>query len=219
MLRKSYGPRLAVLLLATVTMAPVFAGPVHTATVIETMDSGGYTYVKVDEDGQVYWAAAPAAPISVGDRASFTEQMNMVNFTSSTLNRTFDRLMFVSGLSGGTATAGLKAPTPSDMAPVEKAEGGYTIAEVFAHKDELKGKTVKVRGRVVKVSRNIMGLNWVHLEDGSGEEGTSHLVFRSPVGIADLGSVVTAEGIVDTDKDFGYGYTYEVLVNDATFSP
>jgi len=146
----------------------------------------------------------------------------MVNYTSSTLNRTCDRLMFVSGLSGSTAAAGLKAPTlptPADRAPVEKAEGGYTIAEVFAHKDELKGKTVKVRGRVVKVSRNIMGLNWIHLEDGSGEEGTSHLVFRSPVGIADLGSVVTAEGIVDTDKDFGYGYTYEVLVNDATFSP
>jgi len=214
--------------------------PVHTATVLETMDSGGYTYVRVEEGGEVYWAAAPASEVAVGDRVSFTEQMMMANFTSRTLGRTFEELMFVGGLSGGTAapgTQGVQAVAPAPVPgvqevqevapalvaeavsePIEKAEGGYTVADVFARKEALKGKTVRVRGKVVKVSRNIMGLNWIHLQDGSGEEGSDRLIFRSPTGIADVGSVVTAEGTVDTDKDFGFGYQYAVLVDDSTFT-
>ncbi len=219
-------------LLASVAMTAASAAPVHTATVLETMDSGGYTYVKVDEDGQVFWAAAPASKVSVGDRVTFTAQMTMANFTSRTLDRTFDELMFVGALQGGSAaseapaaatvaaTVPVSPTTPAVAAvsePIDKAQDGYTIAEVFAGKDELKGKTIRVRGKVVKVSRNIMGLNWVHLQDGSGAEGTDRLIFRSATEVAEVGSVVTAEGTLDTDMDFGYGYRYDVLVDDSKF--
>jgi hypothetical protein len=195
----------------------------HSATVLETMDGGGYTYVKVDEDGAVYWAAAPAAQVAVGDQVNFSEQMMMKNFSSPSLNRTFDELMFVGGLSGGSTTAAAPAIATSPVAtapiePMEKAEGGYTIAEVFAGKQDLKGQTIRVRGKVVKVSPNIMGLNWIHLQDGTGAAGSDQLIFRSETEIADLGAIVTAEGTVDTDKDFGFGYQYSVLVDDASFS-
>lgn len=197
-------------------------GPtVHTATVLETMNSGGYTYLKVDEDGKVFWAAAPAAQVKVGDQVNFTEQMKKVNFTSPSLNRTFDELMFVSGLGGGSAARGAPASSSTTAAvsePIAKVEGGYTVEEIFAQKEALKGKPIKVRGKVVKVSKNIMGLNWIHIQDGTGAEGADRLIFRSKTGVVDVGSVVTAEGTLDTDKDFGYGYKYSVLVENATFA-
>ena len=217
----SLTPLAAAVILVTATIAPAFGGPMHSATVLETMDGGGYTYVKVDEDGAVYWAAAPAAQVAVGDQVNFSEQMMMKNFSSTSLNRTFDELMFVGGLNGGSTAAPAIATSPVATAPIEpmeKAEGGYTIAEVFAGKQDLKGQAIRVRGKVVKVSPNIMGLNWVHLQDGTGAAGGDRLIFRSATEIADIGEIVTAEGTVDTDKDFGFGYQYSVLVDDASFS-
>lgn len=198
------------------------AGAQHSGTVLETMDSAGYTYMKVEEDGAAYWAAAPATKVATGDQVSFVEQMRMTDFTSKTLNRTFDEILFVnmagggSGMPAGHPDVTATAPAIS-VEPVAKAEDGYTVAEVFARKDELKGKTVKVRGRVVKVSKQIMGTNWIHLEDGTGEAGTNHMVFRSVAGQPEVGTVVTATGTLDVDQDFGFSYQYPVLVENATF--
>lgn len=215
---KIYTWAAAGLLLGSTSLVAALGPGVHFATVLETMDSGGYTYLKVDEGGTVYWAAAPAVKVAVGDSVSFTEQMKMVNFTSGTLSRTFDELMFVSGLKN-SSVGPMSAPDTVELSEsIAKAEGGYTVEEVYARKDELKGKNVKVRGKVVKVSKNIMGTNWVHLRDGTGADGDNKLIFRSETGIADVGTVVTAEGTLDTDKDFGYGYRYPVLVEGSTFS-
>jgi hypothetical protein len=206
-------------LLAIGAAQALAGGMPHTGKVLETMNSGGYTYMKIEEGDASYWVAGPAAKVQVGDRVSFVEEMRMPGFTSNTLNRRFDQLLFVSGISGGTA-ASVPAAVPPRNGPVEpvaRAEGGLTVAEVFAQKQALKGKKVKVRGRVVKVSPMIMGVNWVHLEDGTGTEGSNHIVFRSASGIAKVGAVVTAEGILDVDRDFGFGYRYEVLVEEATF--
>ncbi|MCU7940953.1 MAG: hypothetical protein KZQ64_12410 [gamma proteobacterium symbiont of Bathyaustriella thionipta] len=93
-----------------------------------------------------------------------------------------------------------------------------TIAEIFANKSALKGKMVRVKGKVVKVSRNIMKRNWIHITDGTGEKGSDKIIFRSKTQTAAVDSEVIAQGVVDTDLDFGYGYTYSVLVEDATFS-
>ncbi|MFK5893401.1 MAG: hypothetical protein QM504_09305 [Pseudomonadota bacterium] len=93
-----------------------------------------------------------------------------------------------------------------------------TIAEIYANKASLKGKMVRVRGKVVKVSRHIMKRNWIHIKDGTGEKGTDKIIFRSKDQIAKVDSEVIAQGVVDTDLDFGYGYTYSILVEDSTFS-
>lgn len=219
---------LAVLALLAVT-AHAADGMHHSATVLETMDSGGYTYMKVEEGGTTYWTASPHLEVAPGDTVRFIEQMRMTDFTSRTLDRTFDEILFISGVGGdggGDGGGALPAthppvaapPVAAAVEPVARAEDGYTVAEVFARKDELKGETVKVRGRVVKVSTNIMGTNWVHLEDGTGDPGANHIVFRSATGQPEVGAVVTATGTLDTDRDFGFGYQYPVLVEDATFS-
>jgi|GEM_PF-2967304 len=92
-----------------------------------------------------------------------------------------------------------------------------TIAEIFANKASLKGKMVQVKGKVVKVSHNIMKLNWVHIKDGTGEKGMDKIIFRTKGQTPKLDTEVVATGVVETDLDFGYGYTYSVLINDSSF--
>lgn len=202
------------------TSAGVSKGPSQNGTVLETMEGGGYTYIKLDQDGNILWIAVRRADVAVGDKVEYVEQMRMPNFTSKTLNKSFDEIVFAK-LSGEHATASPMQPVPEIAVgdePIEKAEGGYTIAEVFANKEALKGKLIRVRGRVVKVSQAIMYRNWIHLKDGTGEKGSDKIVFRSEDQVAEVGSIVTAEGRLETEKDFGYGYRYEVLVEDASFS-
>ena len=93
-----------------------------------------------------------------------------------------------------------------------------TIAEIFANKDSMKGKMVRVKGKVAKVSRNIMKRSWVHIKDGTGEKGTDKIIFRSKTESVEVNSEFIAQGKVITDLDLGSGYTYSILVDDATFT-
>ena len=119
-----------------------------------------------------------------------------------------------SGESGGA-----KAPAPSEQIKVEKAKGAdaYTVSETHEKAGKLDKKTVSVRGKVVKVSKGIMGKNWVHLQDGSGDagKGTNNLVVTSQ-DVPKVGDVVTAKGTLYKDKDFGAGYLYKVIVEEAS---
>lgn len=236
------------------------APPVETAsaglegTVVETFDSGGYTYLQLDTGHEKLWAAVGEMKIAVGDRVTLENGPVMSNFHSKTLDRTFPEIIF----SGGCRVAGaeqphggaeassfsqalqgeggmpkapmgaeevsggsVKAITPAQEITVEKAEGdtGYRVEEVFAKAAELHGKKIKIRGKVVKVSPNIMGRNWLHLQDGSGSPmNNSHdLVITSHDG-ADVDAVILVEGVVAKDKDFGAGYFYPVIVEEAVIS-
>ena len=70
-------------------------GVVHEGTVVDTMNGGGYTYVQIKEADNTFWAAGPEAEVKRGDKVAVVEQMWMNQFTSKTLNRTFDKLLFV----------------------------------------------------------------------------------------------------------------------------
>ena len=115
--------------------------------------------------------------------------------------------------SGGSASA----VVPSKEISVKKAEGGYTVGECFAKARELNGKKVKIRGKVVKVSRMIMGKNWVHIQDGTGNpmKNTHDLVVTTMAEPA-MDSTVLVEGTLHADKDFGAGYRYDAIIEDAT---
>jgi hypothetical protein len=209
------------------------AGMVVTGKVLETMDSGGYTYVRIAAANREQWAAVQEAKVAVGDTVTVSNAMVMRDFESKTLGRTFDEILFGTlgggvaapptnphegGVGGGASRAGATGKLSLD-APVARAEGatGRTIAEVFAQKAALASKPVAVRGKVTKFNADIMGKNWVHLQDGSGETG--HNDFDLTVttsSVAAVGDVVVARGVVRTDQDFGAGYAYAVLVEDAT---
>lgn len=98
---------------------------------------------------------------------------------------------------------------------IQKPAGGKTVAEVWAEKDTLAGKQVTVQARVVKMVPNIMGKTFLHLRDGTGREGANDLVVTTKDEVK-VKSIVTARGILTTHKDFGAGYQYDVIVEDAT---
>lgn len=111
----------------------------------------------------------------------------------------------------------------ADVGPinVKKAEGkdGKTVAQIFAEKASLKDASVSVRGKVVKFNANIMGRNWLHVRDGSGspDKHDDDIVVTTKDEAA-VGDVVLVKGTVHLDKDFGMGYSYQVIVEDAKVS-
>jgi len=125
-----------------------------------------------------------------------------------------------------TAMAGSEAapphPMPSaqpgadvDLAGIAKADGGKTIAEIFAEKDQLADQKVTVRGKVVKTNAGIMGKNWLHVRDGSGAEHTNDLTVTTATVLPEVGDTVLVTGPVSLNKDFGMGYQYDVIIEDA----
>ena len=101
-----------------------------------------------------------------------------------------------------------------DFSGIKKAAGGKTIAEIFDGKAALGGQSVKVRGKVVKYSANILGKNWLHIRDGTGSEGSNDLVVTTAAD-AKAGDRVVVSGAVSLNKDFGAGYKYAVIIEDA----
>jgi len=209
--------------------------PGKTGKVLETMDASGYTYVQVDTGSETFWAAAPQFAVKVGDDVVVPEGMPMTNFNSKTLDRTFDMVYFVpSILVGGAESLSGKMPdghvpvmdgnatkgstvvetTDVDLSGITPVAGGQTVGDVYAKKAELGGKPVKVRGKVVKFSPQIMGKNWIHIQDGTGDAGANDLTVTTSA-TANTGDTVLISGTLSLDKDFGYGYAYGVIVEDA----
>ena len=118
------------------------------------------------------------------------------------------------------AQHGQAAGGPDDTLDVSvpKAEGANakTVAELWAQRAALKGKDVAVKARVVKVTSGVMGKNWLHVRDGSGSKAAkdNDLTVTTDAS-AKVGDVVTLSGIVTVDKDFGAGYTYPVILENA----
>jgi hypothetical protein len=213
--------------------APVPEGMVR-GEVLETMDSGGYTYVLLETKQDQRWVASQRIPVQVGDVVQVSEGMAMTNFTSNSLDRTFDVVYFADALTnlskvkmpedhpdmalpqGHPDTAG--AAEAVDTA-VEALESGQDIAYVYANKDSLAGQKISLRGKVVKYNDGILGWNFIHLQDGSGDAaGGTHDITVTSHGTTAVGETVVVTGMIILDKDFGAGYSFPVLLEDATIS-
>lgn len=205
----------------------------HKGKVLQTLNSGGYTYVELrKKSGDKVWLAVPATEIAIGSQQTFNPGMVMHGFESKTLKRSFDEIVFTELAKGattakdnkkvsGTSPGSSGTISPDVNVKVKKAAGknAYTIAELYKNKTKLNKKQVVVRGKVVKVSSNIMNKNWVHLRDGSGShaKGDFNLVVTSK-SIPAEGEVVLVSGTLYKNKDFGGGYKYDVIVENAEFS-
>jgi hypothetical protein len=148
--------------------------------------------------------------------------MLMKDFESTTLKRTFDAIYFgelaPSGAAANPHAGGMQSAPSVNVGQVRKASGtdARTVAEAWAQKETLDGKTVSVRGVVVKVTEGVMDRNWLHLQDGSGDaaQGTNDIAVVSTETAA-LGETVTITGTVRTNRDIGAGYSFSLLVEDA----
>jgi hypothetical protein len=118
------------------------------------------------------------------------------------------------GVNGGTVSGTKLVLDDQHVDGVQKVAGGYKVEEIYAKGGELAGKTVKVRGRVVKFTPSIMGTNWMHIQDGSGKGDTVDLTVTTSAVVA-VGDMVVAEGVLAVDKDFGAGYRYAAIIEKA----
>jgi hypothetical protein len=195
-------------------------------TVVETMNSGGYTYVCLEKKGVKTWAAIPKTEVRVGQELTLKPGSEMQNFSSPSLKRTFASIIFSEGPAGGDKSSSSQqggkkagASKATEKISVGKASGpdAYTVSEVFEKMAALNEKTAVVKGKVVKVSAGIMGKNWIHLQDGTGDaaKGTNKLVTTSQ-DLPEVGDVVTMKGTIYKDKDFGSGYKYNVIMEKAS---
>ena len=218
---------LALLVPGSVLSSHAGEAPTLSGKVIETMDSGGYTYVQIENNGKKTWVAVTKTKIVKDQNISFSTGTEMQNFESKTLKRTFDSIIFSGGVVGQQGDSEMKSPGSTGSAvastekiTVDKAAGpdAYTVAEIFQRSKELEEKKVVVRGKVVKVAAGIMKKNWIHLQDGTGDAGNNDLVLTSD-DLPKAGDVVTASGILYNNKDFGGGYKYKVIIEKADFKP
>lgn len=195
----------------------------HTAVVQEVIQATSYTYLNVKEADNEFWIAITKRQIEPGATISFADALEMNNFESKDLQRTFDKIYFVSKIDGGGSAEsqpsmsmthqGTPEPEKKEVS-IEPAEGGVTIGELFANRDSYADKTVLVKGQVTKVNRAIMDKNWVHLQDGTGDSGSFDLTVTTTDDVK-VGDVVTFEGKITLNKDFGAGYSYEVIMEEA----
>lgn len=227
--------RLLITLLAlslTFMMAnQTFPDHIHKGRVLEILDTMGYNYLKVDENQTIRWVAIAKAPVKVGDIVGYDTKTIMQKYKSKTLNREFDEIIFAnevylpqhskgfSSLRSSLEDIAKKHETIKPMNNDFEQKEFYTVEEVHKFRKELNGKKIKVKAKVYKVAYDIMKLDWVHLGDGTGDEKllTDDLVVTTPQSNLKAGQEVTATTTVVIDKDFGYGYFYQVIGEKSTF--
>lgn len=191
---------------------------VHAVEAIEAVNASNYTYINVSENGRTYWIAVPQMEVKAGEKFFFSKSMEMKKFKSETLDRTFESILFVEDISKEMPQqTGMQHPVPTtkeEKVNVQKLKDGKSIGEIYSELSGLNGQNIKVRGKVMKFNPGIMGTNWIHIQDGTSSQGEYDLVVTSDAQVQ-LGQVITAEGKLVTNKDFGSGYTYKVLIEKA----
>ncbi len=205
--------------------------------VAEVIQGSTYTYLKVKEKGNEKWIAVTRQDAVAGDVFYYDQELQMNNFHSKEIDRTFEIIYFVNnisktplgtenegtmgamggmgGMMGGGQHSGKVNATQNSAIHLEKNDGELTIATVFANRNEYASKEFEIRGIVVKVNEQVMDKNWVHIQDGTADNGNFDLTLTT----SDLPAVndeITVKGKLTLNKDFGYGYSYEVIMEDAT---
>lgn len=197
----------------------------HVVKVDEVLQASTYTYLKVKEKNQKYWIVASKVDAKKGETFSYDNAMEKRDFRSEDLDRVFESVLFIDNLIKGDASQRIAVPQEhkankpkealSDDVKVEKAEGGITIGELFASPKDYQDKRVIIKGKVVKVNLFVMGKNWIHIQDGTRNGDDFDLTITTQEEIEE-GQVITFEGVITLDKDFGAGYFYAVIMEEAT---
>jgi hypothetical protein len=198
------------------------------AEVKEVIQTTSYTYLKVDKNDEEMWIAITRQDIKEDQIIYFEGGLEMNNFESPELNRTFESVFFVDRISDQPITQdmphgmGMDQGQNQPMKPVidrldiriSQPEGGTAIGILYLDRNGYAGQNVIVRGQVTKVNAGIMGRNWVHIQDGSSSDDYYDLTVTTDH-LPQMGDTVTYSGTLSLDKDFGAGYFYEVILEDA----
>ncbi|MEW6193904.1 MAG: GW dipeptide domain-containing protein [Bacteroidota bacterium] len=190
----------------------------HKVTVQEVIQVTQYTYLRVTEGEKEYWMASPKANFEVGEVLLYDKAMEMKNFESKELNKTFDLILFIDSasikLGEGTMNQPQKPIIEKENISIQPVSDGITIAQLYSKADFYSGKIVKVKGKVTKFNSGIMKRNWVHIQDGTSAGENFDLTITTN-DFVETGKTIIFEGKISLNKDFGYGYSYKVMMEDA----
>jgi GW (Gly-Tryp) dipeptide domain len=205
-------------------MADESASKLHKVVVDEILNTSKYTYLNVTEEGEKFWIAIPKKEVEKGATYYYRGGLKKTNFKSVEHERVFETVYLVSDVSKDPGGIGLSGGNPHENAgntmtsdPNEKITpppGGITIADLLANRKKYDGQTVRIKGRCVKLNNMIMNRNWIHLQDGSMKDEAIDLTVTTTESVM-LGSIVAFEGKISLNKDFGAGYKYEIIMEEA----
>lgn len=204
------------------------ASQTHKGVAQEILHTSKYTYLRMDEEGQEKWIAIPKSEVEVGKTYYYRGGLKKNNFKSVEHDRVFETVYLVSGVSesptmsspGGSMAGGNPHGNMSNTESVElegkiaPPQGGISIKELFDNRKKYEGQTVRVKGKCVKLNNMIMNRNWIHLQDGSLDDKNIDLTITTTENVP-LGAVVALEGKITLNKDFGAGYKYDIIMEEA----
>lgn len=206
-------------------------------TALEVLHVKDYSYIKVDEYGTEKWLAAPLTDVKIGNTYYYKGAMEMKNFESKELQKTFETLYFIEKLSDNPDNTSvhstlpkkeveeIKSQLPEVIEPVETQptetkevviakKGELTIEELLKNSNKYQNKTITLKGKVTKFNPNILRTNWIKLQDGTSFEGVSDITITSAAE-TQIDQIITIKGIVALNKDLGHGYFYKVIIENA----
>jgi hypothetical protein len=198
----------------------------HQIIIKEVVQTTNYSYLKVTENDKEEWLAVPLSDAKIGETYYYAGGMEMSNFESKELKRTFDKVLFLDGISKApitaqnansmqqTAVQGSPKSEKQQVRKMDPVQGGISIAELYAKKDSYTGKTVKIKGQVTKITEAVMNKNWIHIQDGT-QNGEDYDLTVTSLITPKIGDIITVEGKITLDKDLGHGYKYKILMEDA----
>ncbi|WP_203296589.1 hypothetical protein [Luteirhabdus pelagi] len=201
---------------------------IHKVTVKEVLPTTKYVYLNVSENGETFWIATAKQPIEVGKTYFYRGGLLKTNFESKEHNRVFDRMILINNLvpedhamhtnmqGQGDVTRSQTTPVKEDIEmhgeKISQQKGSMSIADLLKEPNRYEGKVVQLSGKVAKVNPNIMNRNWIHLQDGTQDDFDMVLTSKQFV---QEGETVTMKGTVVLNRDFGAGYTYDLIIENA----
>jgi hypothetical protein len=204
-----------------------FSEDLHTVVINKKLSGSKYDYLYVKENQENFWIAIQKKEIIVGDTYYYKGGLLKTNFESKELNKLFDKIYLVTNLVGKNHSntsistdnskmnfeqvASTKENIPMHTNKIIEHKGSMKIADLVKNYKKYTGKTVQISGECVKINPNIMGRNWIHLKDGSKND--YDLVITSNSYVKE-GSIITIKAVVTANKDFGAGYSYDLILED-----
>lgn len=203
---------------------------IHKIEVIDVENGGDYLYLNVNEGDKSYWMAIPSRTVTKGETYYYNGGMLMKDFESKHLKKSFDKIIFAEGIrsiekeidSSDQKTSEVYKKGSNDIVEdnlnIDKLEGGVSLEELIKDKNMYATKLVKVRGKVIKINNGILDKNWIHISDGTSFDNKKSLTVTSQE-MVKVGDTVSFEANLTLNKDFGYGYIYDILLENGKLIP
>jgi hypothetical protein len=198
---------------------------VHEVVVNDVLHAEKYTYLDVTENGKQFWVAVPRKEVEKGETYYYVGGLLKKNFKSREYDRVFETIYLVSDVrkdpifTGNASVAQALSKVGGEAGhihdqDVRQTGEGVSLEELFNNKEKYAGKEIQVSGKCVKINKQIMGRNWVHIQDGTGGEKPYDLTVTTSADVP-VGTAVTFTGKIALNVDFGAGYRYDIIMQEA----